>query len=152
MMVPWWELILRAVVVYCFLLIMLRITGKRQVGQLSPFDLVLLLVLSNAVQNSMNGGDNSLVGGLISACALMTLNLGVGFLAFRNKRMERWLDGAPMVLIHNGRVFPKALAHALLTQQALDEALREAGCASLAQVHMAVLENNGTITVIPRKS
>ena len=68
--VPWWELILRSAVVYGFLLLLLRLTGKRQVGQLAPFDLVLLLVLSNAVQNSMNGGDNSLIGGLITLILL----------------------------------------------------------------------------------
>ena len=72
--VPWWELIVRAVVVYGFLILLLRLTGKRQVGQLAPFDLVLLLVLSNAVQNSMNAGDNSLVGGLLCAATLIALN------------------------------------------------------------------------------
>ena len=72
--VPWWELIFRGAVVYIFLLALLRITGKRQVGQLAPFDLVLLLVLANAVQNSMNAGDNSLIGGLITAATLIGLN------------------------------------------------------------------------------
>jgi uncharacterized membrane protein YcaP (DUF421 family) len=74
----WWEFIVRAVVVYLFLLVLLRITGKRQVGQLAPFDLVLLLVLSNAVQNSMNGGDNSITGGMILAATLVGINSGVG--------------------------------------------------------------------------
>jgi len=78
MAVSWWELVIRGAVVYIFLLALLRITGKRQVGQLAPFDLVLLLVLSNAVQNSMNAGDNSLVGGLISAATLVLLNFVVG--------------------------------------------------------------------------
>jgi hypothetical protein len=76
--VPWWEFVLRGTVVYGFLLVLLRVTGKRQVGQLAPFDLVLLLVLSNAVQNSMNAGDNSLVGGLISATTLVGANFVVG--------------------------------------------------------------------------
>lgn len=71
MAVPWWELVIRSVVVYTFLIGLLRVTGKRQVGQLAPFDLVLLLVLSNAVQNSMNAGDNSLIGGLIAAMTLI---------------------------------------------------------------------------------
>ena len=82
------EKILRSVVVYLFLLVAFRLTGKRQVGQLAPFDLVLLLVLSNAVQNSMNGGDNSLVGGLISATALIGLNYLIGFATYRSKRLE----------------------------------------------------------------
>src|ERR1700687_3867234 len=95
--VPWWELIVRSVVVYAFLLILLRLTGKRQIGQLAPFDLVLLLVLSNAVQNSMNGGDNSVLGGLISATTLIALNFLVGYLVYRNKRLELLIEGQPEV-------------------------------------------------------
>jgi len=91
--VPWWELVVRGAVVYLFLLGLLRITGKRQVGQLAPFDLVLLLVLSNAVQNSMNAGDNSLVGGLISATTLVSINFGVAWLTYRSKRLEALIEG-----------------------------------------------------------
>src|ERR1700674_1306405 len=76
---PWWEFVLRGAIVYVFLLVILRITGKRNTGQLAPFDLVLLLVLSNAVQNSMNGGDNTLTGGLVSATTLVMLNYAVGY-------------------------------------------------------------------------
>ena len=86
--IPIWELVLRSGVVYGFLLVLLRLTGKRQIGQLAPFDLVLLLVLSNAVQNSMNGGDNSLVGGLVSAATLVALNYGIGLATFKSKRLE----------------------------------------------------------------
>src|ERR1700681_4449677 len=100
MAIPWWELLVRSAVVYIFLLLILRVTGKRQVGQLAPFDLVLLLVLSNAVQNSMNGGDNSLVGGLISAATLIALNYAVGYATFRNKKLEAVIEGRPQVLIH----------------------------------------------------
>src|SRR5215831_17936089 len=103
--VPIWELILRSVVVYGFLLVLLRLTGKRQVGQLAPFDLVLLLVLSNAVQNSMNGGDNSLVGGLISATVLVALNFAIGYATFRSKRLEAIVEGHPQVLVHNGKLY-----------------------------------------------
>lgn len=149
--VAWWELILRSVVVYAFLLLMLRLTGKRQVGQLAPFDLVLLLVLSNAVQNSMNGGDNSLVGGLISATTLVLLNAFVGQVTFRSKRIEALVEGRPQVIIHNGQVFLDVLAQAHITRHELDEALRQAGCESPEQVHLAMLENNGAITVVPRK-
>lgn len=87
MAVPWWELLVRGVVVYDVLLVLLRLTGKRQIGQLAPFDLVLLLVLSNAVQNSMNAGDNSLVAGLISAVTLVGLNWLVALATFRSKRL-----------------------------------------------------------------
>src|SRR6195256_5054503 len=78
--IPWWELVARAVLVYVFLLVLLRLTGKRQVGQLAPFDLVLLLILSNAVQNAMNGGDNSITGGVISATTLIAANGLVGII------------------------------------------------------------------------
>src|SRR5436189_2076469 len=94
----WWEFIIRAVVVYGFLLILLRLTGKRQVGQLAPFDLVLLLVLSNAVQNSMNGGDNSLLGGLISAVVLIGVNHVIGLATFRSKRLEAIIEGRPQII------------------------------------------------------
>ena len=115
MSVHWWELVLRSAVVYSALIIILRVTGKRQVGQLAPFDLVLLLVLSNAVQNSMNGGDNSLAGGLISAVTLVTLNYLVGYATFKSKRIEAIVEGRPLLLIHNGRVLEDVLAHAKVT-------------------------------------
>src|SRR5450432_589865 len=145
MSLPWWEFILRGIVVYIFLIILLRLTGKRQIGQMSPFDLVLLLVLSNAVQNSMNGGDNSVLGGLISASTLIALNFGMGYLTYRNKRLEVLIEGQPEVLIHNGKLFEKVMARAQLTHHELNAALRQAGCLSVAEVHCAILENNGTI-------
>lgn len=150
MSVPWWELILRSAVVYSALIVILRLSGKRQVGQLAPFDLVLLLVLSNAVQNSMNGGDNSLVGGLISAVTLIALNYGVGFATFKSKRLEALIEGRPIMLIHNGRVLEDVLAGTQLTHHELDAALRQNGYACIDDVQRAILENNGSITVIPR--
>ena len=150
MSVPWWELILRSAIVYAALILILRVTGKRQVGQLAPFDLVLLLVLSNAVQNSMNGGDNSLVGGLISAVTLIALNYVVGYATFKSKRLEAIVEGRPLIIIHNGRVFEDVLALAQLTHHELAAALRQNGCACADDVKSAILENNGVITVIPR--
>ena len=147
---PWWEFIVRGVIVYAFLILILRVTGKRQVGQLAPFDLVLLLVLSNAVQNSMNGGDNSLLGGLISATTLIVINYLVGFLTFRSKRAEEIIEGRPMVLIHNGKLFEDVMARAQLTHHELNSALRQAGCDCVAEVHCAILENNGSVTVTQR--
>src|SRR5437867_791428 len=127
--VPVWELIVRSVVVYAFLLALLRVTGKRQVGQLAPFDLVLLLVLSNAVQNSMNGGDNSLIGGLVSASTLVGLNLLVGYVTYKSKRLEGFIEGRPQVLIHNGKLFEDVMAKANLTHHELNAALRQSACA-----------------------
>ena len=150
MSVPWWELVLRSVVVYVFLLVLLRITGKRQVGQLAPFDLVLLLVLSNAVQNSMNAGDNSLIGGLISATTLIGLNYCMGTATYHSKRLEAVVEGRPEILIHNGRIYEDVMSKAKLTRHEMDGALRQAGCATVEEVHMATLENNGSISVIKR--
>lgn len=152
MSVPWWEIIVRSLVVYVFLLVTLRISGKRQVGQLAPFDLVLLLVLSNAVQNSMNGGDNSLVGGMISASALVALNFLVSYVTYRSKRLEALVEGRPQVVIHNGQVFEDVMASAKLTHHELQSALRQAGCACAADVQSAILENNGVISVVSRRS
>lgn len=150
--VPWWELILRGAVVYVFLIALLRITGKRQVGQLAPFDLVLLLVLSNAVQNSMNGGDNSLLGGLISATTLVGLNYLVGLATYRNKKLEALIEGQPQVLIHHGKLIEVAMERAKLTHHELNSALRQAGCSCVEEVQWAVIENNGSISVVPRRN
>jgi uncharacterized membrane protein YcaP (DUF421 family) len=147
--VPWWELLARAALVYLFLLILLRVTGKRQVGQLAPFELVLLLILSNAVQNAMNAGDNSLTAGLILATALVVLNGLVGYATFRSKLLERLVEGRPMVLIHNGRLFESVLRGQRLTHHELMAALRRSGCGGIDQVHVAILENNGQISVVP---
>ncbi|MFY9551409.1 MAG: YetF domain-containing protein [Thermoanaerobaculia bacterium] len=150
MALPWWEFLARGIVVYAFLIALLRLTGKRQVGQLAPFDLVLLLVLSNAVQNSMNGGDNSLVGGLISATTLVVLNWIVGLATFRSKRLAVVIEGRPQVLIHNGQLFEDVLNRAKLTHHELNAALRQSGVACIADVHSAILENNGNISVTPK--
>ena len=146
--VPWWELLVRSVVVYAFLLGLLRLTGKRQVGQLAPFDLVLLLVLSNAVQNSINAGDNSLLGGLFSATVLVGLNYLLGLATYRSKQVEALVEGRPEVLIHNGKLYEAVMARARLTHHELNVALRQAGCASAEEVHLAILENNGAISVV----
>lgn len=150
MAIPWWEFLARGAIVYIFLIVLLRLTGKRQVGQLAPFDLVLLLVLSNAVQNSMNGGDNSLIGGLISATTLVGVNYLVGIATFRSKKLEAVVEGRPQVLIHNGKLFEDVMASAHLTHHELHAALRQAGCASVDDVRSAVLENSGAISVISK--
>jgi uncharacterized membrane protein YcaP (DUF421 family) len=148
---PWWEFIVRGLIIYVFMVVILRITGKRQIGQLAPFDLILLLVLSNAVQNAMNGGDNSITGGVISATTLIMANGIVSRLTFKSKTLERIIEGRPEVLIHNGKLFTHVLAQAKLTHHELNAALRAAGCSCVSEVHSAILENTGQITVHPRK-
>ena len=148
--VPWWELVLRAAIVFAVLLVLLRLTGKRQVGQLAPNDLVLLLILSNAVQNSMNAGDNSLVGGLISAVTLVALNYLVGRLVLKSRTVEHIVDGRPQILVRDGVLFDAALAEAGITRDELDGALRQNGCSSPREAHLAILETNGSISVQQR--
>ncbi len=145
--VPWWELVVRGIVVYMFLIIVLRLTGKRQIGQLSPFDLVLLLILSNAVQNSMNAGDNSLVGGLITATTLIAANYIVGLITFKSKKLEEIIEGRPQVLIHDGKLFEEVMNEAKLTRHELDSTLRQSGYFEIKEVKLAILENNGRVTV-----
>ena len=145
--VPWWEFIVRGVVIYIFLLVLLRVTGKRQISQMSPFDLVLLLILSNAVQNSMNAGDNSLLGGIISATTLVVLNYGLGMATFRSKRVERLVEGRAQLVVHDGKVFEEVMREASITREELETMLREAGFFALKDVRLAILETNGKISV-----
>ena len=149
--VPWWELILRSVVVFAALLLLLRLTGKRQVGQLAPNDLVLLLILSNAVQNSMNGGDNSLVGGLISAVTLVLLNYAVNLWVRKSRKVERFVDGRPQILVRDGALFDAVLSDAGITRAELNGALRQNDCRHLKDVHLAILETNGSISVLKHR-
>jgi uncharacterized membrane protein YcaP (DUF421 family) len=149
--VPWWEFVLRGVIVYVFLLIFLRLTGKRQTGQFAPFDLVLLLILSNAVQNSMNAGDNSLVGGLISALTLIGCHVVLAQLTFRFQRLERLIDGTPQVLVHDGQVNAALMRKELLSVDDLEAALRAGGCLDVHEVARATIETNGQITVVLRR-
>ena len=151
MSVPWWEFVLRGVLVYVFLLVFLRLTGKRQTGQYAPFDLVLLLILSNAVQNSMNAGDNSLIGGLISASTLMGCHVVLANLTFRFAWLERLIDGTPRVLVDQGKVHTELMHKELLSTEDLEAALRAGGCLHLHEVERATIETNGQISVVLRK-
>ena len=151
MNVPWWEFVLRGVVVYVFLLVFLRLTGKRQTGQYAPFDLVLLLILSNAVQNSMNAGDNSLVGGLVSAATLIGCHVVLAQLTFRYAWMERLIDGSPQVLVQQGQLNTDLMRKELLSTDDLEAALRASGCLHLHEVERATIETNGQITVVLRR-
>lgn len=147
---PWWEFVLRALAVYGFLLIALRLTGKRQVGQLAPFDLVLLLVLSNAVQNSMNAGDNTVTAGVVLVLTLLAVNGLVGWLTWRSKGLEIFLEGKPQILVHNGVVDESMLKNERITRHELMSAIRSVGLTDFNQVRVAILENTGRINVIAK--
>jgi uncharacterized membrane protein YcaP (DUF421 family) len=144
------EKIVRSVVVYLFLLLAFRFTGKRQVGQLTPFDLVVLLVISNVVQNAVIGPDNSLGGGLLGAVVILVLNGVLVEITYRSKRVRRVLEASPTVLIHNGKLVDKNLARERISIDDLHAAMRRAGVVDVDHVHVAMLEENGGISVIPR--
>jgi uncharacterized membrane protein YcaP (DUF421 family) len=148
--VTWQEKVLRAVLTYAFLLVALRLFGRRELSQLTAFDLIVLLTLSNILQNAMIGNDNSLSGGLLGAVVLLSVNAAVAYLAFRSRRFERLVDGSPQVLIHAGRVDRRAMRSALLTDQDLLAAVHGQGLERFEDVHLAIAEPNGTISVIPR--
>ena len=151
MSVPWWEFVVRGIVVYLFLLVFMRLTGKRQIGEYDPFDLILLLILSNAVQNSMNAGDNSLVGGLISAGTLMLCHVALARLAFHFPRVGYWVDGKAQVLIDQGKSDQNLMRQELLTREDVEAALRAGGCLHAHEVERATIETNGQITVVLRR-
>jgi uncharacterized membrane protein YcaP (DUF421 family) len=146
---PWWEFVVRAVLIYLFLTVILRLTGKRQMGHLAPFDLILLLVLSNAVQNAMNGGDNSVVGGVISATTLIGLNYLVSLATFRSRRLARLIEGQALILIRDGKIDHQARRSAMLTLEELHAALRAQDVSGPEHVRYAFLENTGELTVVP---
>ena len=148
--IPVWEKILRSGVVYLFLLLAFRFTGKRQVGQLTPFDLVVLLIISNVVQNAVIGNDVSLGGGLIGAVVILALNFLVVEVTYRFKPMRRLMAGEPTLLVHNGKIFRDRMERERISMEDLEAALRKSGVASVEKVRYAVLEENGQISVIPK--
>ena len=147
---PYWEFIARAAIVYVFIMIALRFAGKRQIAELTPFDFVLLLLLSNGVQNSMNGGDNSITAGLIITVTLVGLNAAIAWLVFKSKSVERAVEGRPEVLIHNGYLYSDIMKHNAITHHELNNVLRQNDCTCIDEVRLAVLETNGQISVIKK--
>jgi uncharacterized membrane protein YcaP (DUF421 family) len=144
------EHIFRAVAVYVFLFLLLRFVGKKHVGELAPFDLLVLLILSETVQNAMIGDDKSLIGGLISAGTLIALMQVMGYLSWRSKKMQRLLAGKPKVLVRHGRRHKEMMRERVSISE-LTEALRRQGCTDIANVRVAILENDGNITVVKRR-
>ena len=137
----------RAAVVYLFVLVLLRLGGKRQMGQMSPAEFVTILLISNAVQNSMNGGDNSLSAGLFLATVLVAMTWVVSFVTYRSKRMSLLLEGRPRLLIHKGQILAKALDKERIRVSELKVLLRRQGIHACHDVAEAVLEGDGTLSV-----
>jgi uncharacterized membrane protein YcaP (DUF421 family) len=149
---PWWEFVLRAVVVYFLLLLMLRMSGKRTVGQFTPFDLLVVVLLGTAVQNSLIGEDVSLLGGMILAATLIACNWAVGFVTARSRRVGRLVEGSPVLLVRDGVVFTPVLRAQNISPLDLDEALRGNGLQHPSEAALVMLEVDGTITVVPRRA
>jgi uncharacterized membrane protein YcaP (DUF421 family) len=149
---PWWAFVLRACVVYFILLAMLRVSGKRSMGQFTPFYILLVVLLGNAVQNALLGADTSVGGGLLLAATLIALNWIVGLVSARSPKVERWVEGAPVLLARDGQVYRDVLRRELISREDFEKAMREAGCLDMADIRLAVLENNGHITVVGRQA
>ena len=146
--IPWWEVAIRAIVVYGALLLALRIFGKREVGQFTLYDLVFILLVANALQPSMTGPDTSVLGGLILIVALV----GMNFLIGRLDRVPRWhelFSGSPSVIIKNGKFVQGALKQEGVTADEAEMAIREHGVNGLEDVQLGVLEPDGTISIVP---
>lgn len=141
------EKTLRPMAVYIFLVVALRVFGKRELAQLNPFDLVVLLSLSNTVQNAIIGNDNSLTGGLIGAFTLLAMNYVVIRFLFRHRRLDQLFEGKPTVLVDDGKILKHALARELLTRAELMTVLHRQGFDSLSDVHRCVLEPGGTFYI-----
>ena len=141
------EKVLRPAIVYGFLVVLLRVFGKRELAQLNPFDLVVLLSLSNTVQNAIIGNDNSLSGGLIGAFTLLGINYLVVRFLFRHRRLDQIFEGRPTALIEKGHIVKKALARELLTRAELMTVLHRQGFSGLEEVERCVLEPGGTFAI-----
>jgi uncharacterized membrane protein YcaP (DUF421 family) len=145
--VHWWSLVLRAIVVFCAVLLLLRIAGKRAIANMGMAEFVALLLISNAVQNAMNGGDNSLIGGLILATVIMLMSRGFQYATFRWRKVERIVQGQPTMLIHHGKILHDHLNRELLNVRELRTILRKQGIHDLSDVCEAVLESDGFVSV-----
>ncbi len=149
---PILAIVTRTLIIYFVVLIGFRLTGKREVGQFTPFDLVLILLIANAVQNAMVGPDTSLVGGIIAAVTLLALNFIVSIVADRSRIIRELTIGEPTILINHGRVIEHHLRREHVTMEELEAAMREHGIGSLSDVQIAVLEVDGTISIVPVSS
>ncbi|MCR4428567.1 MAG: DUF421 domain-containing protein [Caldiserica bacterium] len=144
-----WQIVLRTTIVFLIILLGLRILGKREMGQMTPFDLVLLLLLANAVQNAMTGPDTSVWGGLVGATTLIGITWGISLIRERFSKLRGTLEGQPTVLISRGTLLEKNLKREKIDREELEMAAREHGIEDLKNVELAVLEIDGSISIIP---
>ena len=146
----WWEFILRGAIVYLVLLVIVRMSGKRTIGQFTPFDLLVVMLLSEAVGASMVGGDESVVGGLIVAVTLVALNVSIAYIASRNQRLEVMIEGSEVLLGRDGRIFDAVLKKHRIGRNEIDHVLHAANI-DLKEMTFLILETDGTINVLSDK-
>lgn len=148
---PWWHFVARGVVIYLLVMVLMRLSGKRAVGQFTPFDLVMLILIGNAVQNGINGGDNSLSGALLMAGTLVALNYATAWLAARSEFLEHIIEGTAVIVARDGKLFHDVLRRELVSKDDFEEALRNNNVRGVEDVELAILETNGKISVIPKR-
>ena len=146
---PWWEFIVRATVVYLVLLAMVRLSGKRTVGQFTPFDLIVVLLLSEAVSGSISGQDDSLPGGLIAAATLLLLDGLIAFASSRSRRIDAVVQGNPVLVGRDGVIYRDVLRRERVPLSDMEKALRDADC-EMEAMRMAILEADGTINILKK--
>lgn len=144
---PWWEIVARASAVYVLLLLLIRLSGRRTVGQYTPFDLLVVMLLSESVSNALSGGDDSLLGGLFSAGVLVALNTGVAIVTSRSPRLQTLLEGEAVLIGKDGKLFAAVLKAQHVPQSDVRQALREADC-DLSDMRCAFLEADGQISIL----
>jgi uncharacterized membrane protein YcaP (DUF421 family) len=150
--IPAWQVAVRTALIYLAVYAGLRLTGKRELGQMTVFDLVVILLIANAVQNAMVGPDTSVTGGMIAAFVLLAVNMIVARLRLRGRAWGRLLEGTPTVLIHDGQVVRANLQREGIERDELEMAMREHGVDSVRAVKLAVLEVDGSISIVPADS
>jgi len=143
-----YEIVVRSVIVYLFIVLALRLFGKKELSQLSVIDLVLVLLISNSVQNAMVGNDSSLLGGLIAAASLFGMNWILKNLIFKSEKINAFIQGNPVMLIYHGRIIQRNLDRVKMSHEELEAAAREHGVHSLSDVNLAVLEIDGNISIV----
>lgn len=148
---PLWQLPMRAAAVYLALLLMVRLSGKRTIGEFSPFDVVVLLLIAEAAQGSLTGNDTSLQGGLVVMAVLVAMNWLAAYASTRSRRVERLLQGGPVVLVRDGRLDRRALRRHNVPEGDVEEAMRSRGIRYLTGVHRAILEPDGSISFLRRQ-
>jgi len=144
---PWWELVVRGAIIYVFLLVMVRITGKRTVGQFTPFDLLVVMLLSEAVSPALTGGEEGVPGGIIVATTLIVLNVLIAFATSRSRKIADMVDGTPVLLGRDGKIFDDVVKRNRVAEGDVEQALREADC-PLHKMKCAFLEPDGKITIL----